>query len=133
MSEAIIKSGIKEIDDPSDEGQFSMKPSDNSQIESKLILKNQKIAITKIKSYKASALKKKAVKFNLKAKESGKGKLTYKVKSTPKGMKKFITVSKKGVVTIEKNDKKGSYKITITAAAKGNFKKATKTITIKVK
>ena len=48
-------------------------------------------------------------------------------------MKKYIKVSKKGVVTLKKKAKKGSYKITITAAAKGNYKKATKTITIKVK
>ena len=96
-------------------------------------LKAQKITTAKIKTYKASALKKKAVKINLKAKASGKGKLTYKVKSTPKGMKKFITVSKKGVVTLKKKAKKGTYKITITAAAKGSYKKTTKVVSIKVK
>lgn len=98
-----------------------------------ITLKAQKITTAKIKTYKASALKKKAVKISLKAKASGKGKLTYKVTKYPKGMKKFIKVSKKGVITLKKKAKKGSYKITITAAAKGSFKKATKTITIKVK
>lgn len=97
------------------------------------ILKKQKITTAKIKAVKAKSLKKKVAKFKLKAKTDGKGKLTYKVTSTPKKMKKFIKVSKKGVVTLKKKAKKGKYKITITAAANGSYKMTTKVITIKVK
>ena len=55
-------------------------------------------------------------------------KLSYKVTSG----KKYIKVNKKGVVTIKKNTKPGTYKIKVTAASDDIFKKATKTIKIKV-
>jgi len=95
--------------------------------------KSQKITTAKINKIKASAVKKKTVKISLKTKASGKGKITYKVKKYPKGMKKYISISKKGVVTFKKKAKRGTYKIEITAAAKGNYKKTTKIVTIKVK
>ena len=60
-----------------------------------------------------------------------KGVLTYKV---TKGSSKYITVSKKGVVTLKKGCKKGTYQVTITAATKnGQYKKAGKVITFLVK
>lgn len=93
----------------------------------------QKITTSKIKSYKASTLKNKKVTFHLKAKASGKGKLTYKVVKYPKGMKKYISVTKKGKVTLKKGAKKGTYKIKISAAAKGRYASVDKTISIKVK
>ena len=93
----------------------------------------QKITTAKIKTYKASKLKKKKVTFSLKAKTSGDGKLTYKVTKYPKGMKKYISVSKKGKVTLEKKAKKGTYKITITASKTSKYKKAKRVIIIKVK
>lgn len=96
-------------------------------------VKPQKITIAKIKAVKAKTLKKKSATIKLKAKTDGKGKLTYKVTGYPKKMKKFIKVSKKGVVTLKKKAKKGTYKVTITAAAIGNFKKTTKVVAIKVK
>ena len=61
---------------------------------------------------------------SLGAKTSGNGKLTYK-SANPK----VATVSAKGVV---KGLKAGSVKITITAAATKNYKKATKVVTVKV-
>ena len=94
-------------------------------------LKNQKITTTKIKTYKVKNLKKKSVSFNLKAKASGKGKLTYKVVKSKNS--KYITVSKIGKVTLKKGIKKGTYKIIITAANTTKYKKAIKTISIKVK
>lgn len=90
----------------------------------------QTITYKKIKKYKAKNLKKKKVTFTLGAKASGKGKLTYKV---VKGSKKYITVSKKGKVTLKKGCKKGKYKIQITAAQTKNYDKATKVVSIKVK
>ena len=80
------------------------------------------------KTYKAKNLKKKAASFKIGAMAmTG---LTYKV--TKKASNK-ISVSKTGKVTLKKGAKKGTYKITVTAAAKGHYKAATKVITIKVK
>lgn len=56
----------------------------------------------------------------------GNGKLSYKSSNT-----KVAKVSKAGKVTL--TGKKGTAKITITAAATSNFNKATKTVTIKAK
>lgn len=63
-------------------------------------------------------------------KARAKGKITYTVN---KGNKKYISVSKKGKVTLKKGCKKGTYKIKITAAKTNKYDKAVKIITIKVK
>lgn len=64
----------------------------------------------------------------------GHGTVTYKVTKYPKNAKKYIEVNRKGKVTLKKGAKKGTYAIKITAQAVGNeYKKATKTVTIKVK
>lgn len=64
----------------------------------------------------------------------GHGLVSYKVTKYPKGAKKYVTVNKKGKITIKRNAKKGIYKIKITANSVSNrLKKASKTITIKVK
>ncbi|MCI8591583.1 MAG: Ig-like domain-containing protein [Lachnospiraceae bacterium] len=62
--------------------------------------------------------------FFLKAKASGGGKLTYKSSN-----KKVAVISAKGKVTVKGY---GESKITIKAAAKGDYKEATKQITVKV-
>lgn len=65
---------------------------------------------------------------------AGHGLVSYKVTKYPKGAKKYVTVNKKGKITIKRNAKKGTYKIKITANSVSNrLKKASKTITIKVK
>ena len=56
--------------------------------------------------------------------------MTYKV---TKGKKKYISVSKTGVVTVKKGAKKGTYKVLVTVAAKGEYQKTTKEIMIVVK
>lgn len=73
---------------------------------------------------------KKAQSFRIGAKATGK--VTYKV--TKKDARKVLTVSKTGKVTIKKNAKVGTYtvKVKATAAAKGIYKKTSKTYTIKV-
>ena len=81
------------------------------------------------KSYKASTLKKGAKSFSV-IKASDGGKVTYKV---TKGSKKSIKVSTAGKVTVKKGTKKGTYKVKVTVAAKGNYKKTSKTIKITVK
>ena len=62
-----------------------------------------------------------------------KGKLSYKISRYPKKGKKYITVSKSGKVTLKKGARKGTYKVTVSAAATGVYKKATKVITLVVK
>lgn len=83
------------------------------------------------KTYKASVLKKKSASFAIGAK--AKTTLSYKVTSTPKNASKYISVSKKGKVTMKKKAPKGTYKIQITAKATANYKKAVKTVKVVVK
>lgn len=90
----------------------------------KVTVKNYK------KSYKASSLKKKATTFTLKTK--GVGTKTFKA-SVPSKLKKYISVNKKGKVTLKKGAKKGTYKIVVKCAGSKNYKSGSKTITIKVK
>lgn len=99
--------------------------------------KTQTIKVSKTASktvkYKYKNLKKKAAGFSVSAK--AKGTITYKVTAKPKGAGKYISVDKKGKIKVKKGAKKGTYKITVTAAAtkNGEYKKATKVITIVVK
>ena len=93
---------------------------------------SQKITTAKIKTYKVSDLKKKKVTFSLKAKATGSEYLSYSV-VTSNNLKKYITVSYDGKVTLKKGAKKGTYKIKIEAYGNGAYKDATKTISIKVK
>ena len=94
--------------------------------------KMQKILVNKKfeKPIVITTLKNKKAVYHLQTK--AKGILTYKV---TKGSSKYITVSKKGVVTLKKGCKKGTYQVTITAAAtkNGQYKKAGKVITFVVK
>lgn len=84
--------------------------------------------------YKDIKKKKKTLKLGVKVnKGKAHGVVTYKVKKYPKGAKKCVTVNKKGVVTIKKGAKKGTYKIKVTANSNAKMKKATKTVTIKIK
>lgn len=100
----------------------------------------QKIEVAKrfkktcIVKYKDIRKKKKTLKLGVKVnKGKAHGIVTYKVTKYPKGAKKCVTVNKKGVVTIKKRAKKGTYKIKVTANANAIMKKATKTVTIKIK
>lgn len=100
----------------------------------------QKIEVAKrfkktcIVKYKDIRKKKKTLKLGVKVnKGKAHGVVTYKVTKYPKGAKKCVTVNKKGVVTIKKRAKKGIYKIKVTANANAKMKKATKTVTIKIK
>ena len=79
------------------------------------------------KAYKASALKKSKKKFALKPKAVSK-KFTYTVKG--KKAKKYISVNKKGKVTIKKGIKKGIYKVVIKTKATKNHKAGKKTVRI---
>lgn len=74
-------------------------------------------------------VKKKAVSYSV-IKNSAGGKVTYKV---TKGKKKYITVSKKGIVTVKKGTKKGTYVVRLTVAAKGEYKKTVKFVKVVVK
>ena len=94
----------------------------------------QKISTVSNKTYSLKKVRKKTYKFNLKAKSTAKTKITYSKSSTPKSLRKYISVSKKGTVTLSKKAKKGTYKIKLTAkASPTNYKAASKIFTIKVK
>ena len=81
------------------------------------------------KTIKASKLKKEKVTFTIKAK--AKTKVSYSVQN--RKAKRCISVTKKGKVTVKKGAKKGSYKITVKAAAAKNYKSASKAFTIKIR
>lgn len=77
------------------------------------------------KTYKYAAVKAGKQTFSIGA--TAKTSLSYKSSNT-----KYVTVSKKGTVTVKKGTPKGTYKVTVTAAKSANYKAATKVITIKV-
>lgn len=95
--------------------------------------KKQKITVeepfNKTLYVNASVFQKKGKTFQLTAK--AKGKITYAVKQ---GSSKNIEVSSDGKVRFKKNCRKGTYKISIAAAAtkNGKYKKTTKIVTIVV-
>lgn len=75
--------------------------------------------------------KKQTVKLSVSTNSSGK--ISYSAASNSKKLKKYISVSKKGVVTFKKNAPKGTYKIKVTVVAKDGFKSVSKTVKIKIK
>ena len=85
-------------------------------------LKKKKQTIKKAKAYKIS---------------KAKGKLTYKKAgiSKKKYSKKFTVAKKTGLITVKKGVKKGTYKlkVKVTAAGNNNYKKLTRTVTVKIK
>lgn len=91
---------------------------------------NKKTEKKLAKGFKAKKLKKKSMKIKLKVKSEGKVK-SFKVKG--KKVKKWVKVSKKGVVTLMKGIKKGTYKIRVKIKGTDNFGKGYRTIKIVVK
>ena len=79
------------------------------------------------KTYSYKKLKKKSYSFSLKTTSKNSGKVTYKSSS------KYVKVSSTGKVTVVKKAKKGTYKVAVTVAAKGNYGKIVKYVTVKVK
>ena len=91
---------------------------------------NRKVEKKLAKGFKAKSLKKKSKKVKLKLKSDGKI-VAYTVKG--KKAQKWVKVSKKGVVTLMKGIKKGTYKIRVKIKGTDNFKKGFRTIKIVVK
>ena len=54
-------------------------------------------------------------------------------KTSKKQCKKYVKVSSKGMLTIKKGIKKGTYRVKVTVPAQGRYKKTTKTIKIVIK
>lgn len=81
------------------------------------------------KTYTRAQMKKKKRTFAIGAKANGA--VTYSI--TDKKSKKYLSVSKKGKVTLKKKTPKGTYKVKVTAAATAKYKKAVKTIKIYVR
>lgn len=92
------------------------------------------------KAVKLAAVKKKAqtVKGAITVKKA-QGKVSYKLISVPKALKKLVKINSKSVITIKKwaKAKKGTYKLKVNIIAAGNknynSKSLKKTVTIKVK
>ena len=99
----------------------------------------EKKANTLVVKTKATAVKASAVKKNSQTIKPAKvftvskaqGKVTYKKISAPKG----ISISSKGIITVKKGTKKGTYKlkIAVTAAGNENYKAKTQKVTVIVK
>ena len=77
------------------------------------------------KTYKYAAVKKGKQTFSIGA--SAKTTLSYSSSNT-----KYVTVNKKGAVTVKKGTPKGTYKITVKAAKSAGYAEAKKVITIKI-
>lgn len=97
-------------------------------------MKNTMTAKGSTKTVKFSKVKKakQTVKKAITVKKA-KGAVTYAKVS--KGSSKALTISKKGVITVKKGTKKGTYKIKVKVTAKGNktYSAITKTVTVKIK
>ena len=91
----------------------------------------------KTKTVKLKNLKKKAQTVKAITVKNAKGKVTYKLTSVPKKIKKLTKISSKGVITIKKwkKAKKGTYnfKVNITAAGNDAYKPKSVTMVVKIK
>lgn len=89
------------------------------------------------KKLKLKAIKKKAQKIKAITVDKAQGRVSYKIISTPKKLKKKVKINSKGVITISKwpKAKKGTYKIKVEVKAEGgqNHNAGTLTRTVKVK
>jgi hypothetical protein len=89
------------------------------------------------KKLKLKTIKKKAQKIKAITVDKAQGKVSYKIISTPKKLKKKVKINSKGVITISKwpKAKKGTYKIKVEVKAEGgqNYNAVTLTRTIKVR
>ncbi len=109
----------------------AVEPTDNK--------KDNPVKVTaKAKTVKLKKLKKKAQKVKPLTIKNAQGKVSIKITSAKKAIKKYLKFSLKGTLTIKKwkKAKKGTYKIKVKITAKGNsnYKSAriTKTVVIKV-
>ena len=95
--------------------------------------KGPQITCSKLIKVKLKNLKKHSKKISLRARTTSDGKLQYKITKYPKGAKKYISVNKKGMVTMKKGAKKGNYVVTITSLETQVYTKMSKNVTIRVK
>lgn len=103
----------------------TIKGSDYSKL-AKAVLTKQTVKVTPATKTVSS---KKTASFKIKA--TAAGKVSFSVSKSAKAA--GITVSKAGKVTVKKGAKKGTYKVSVKAAATSLYKAATKTVTVKVK
>lgn len=83
-----------------------------------------------VKTYKMSALKKKAYSFTIGG--SAQGGVSYRVARVPAGGAKYITVGRNGRVTLKKKAPGGIYEIAVSTGATANLNAAEKIVQIKV-
>ena len=107
-------------------------------VAAKTIKKANPIKVTaKTKTVKLKKVKKASQTAAIFTVKKAQGKVSFKIKSAKKSIKKYLTISKKGVLKIKKwkKAKKGKYTIKVTVKANGNAKYKSKTVvkTVKVK
>ena len=97
------------------------------------VKKNKQTVTAKKKSvtYKVKDLKKKNKSYSIGGK--AKSKITYRVTKVPAGGQGFVTVNRKGKVTVKKSAPKGTYTITLTAGENKEYAAASRTVTVRVK
>ena len=102
----------------------------------KIVMKKNPMKVKAVKKkVKAKALKKKAKTIKPIVVKKAKGKVSYKVVGGSKKAKKVLKLNKKtGKIKVKKGTKKGTYKIKVkvTASGKGNYKKMSQKVTVKV-
>lgn len=103
-----------------------------------VIKKYNPVKVTaKAKTVKVKKLKKNAQKIKAITVKSAQGKVSYKLLSVPKKLKKLTKITAKGVIKIKKwkKAKKGIYKIKVNVTAAGNssYNPGYKTVTVKIK
>ncbi len=94
-----------------------------------------KVKVTAAKKVSLKKLKKKAQTAATFKVTGAKGKLSFKIKSAKKAIKKYLSISKKGVLSVKKwkKAKKGAYTIKVSITAKGNADYNSKTVNKSVK
>ena len=97
------------------------------------IKKTAKATVKATNKIVKSTKKNNIIKLTVKKESGNKGTVNYSIAKAPKGAAKYISVSKKGVITVKKGAPKGTYTVKVRVESYKQFAHATKTVKIKVK
>ena len=97
------------------------------------IKKTAKATVKATNKIVKSTKKNNTIKLIVKKESGNKGTVNYRIAEVPNGAAKYISVSKKGVITVKKGAPKGTYTVKVRVENYKQFAHATKTVKIKVK
>ena len=97
------------------------------------IKKTAKATVKATNKIVKSTKKNNTIKLTVKKESGNKGTVNYSIAKAPNGAAKYISVSKKGVITVKKGAPKGTYTVKVRVESYKQFAHATKTVKIKVK